>query len=402
MNRSTPLILVAWGLISLPLHGRSESPVESLDRIWSVARENIYPADRQEIFSEAAHATLKHQLEGADSSQQLAVVVNPFLDRLKVSHTRLYAEPDLDYYFFRSLFATHDANFPKVSHVGGQFQTTSNGAVLVKAVLEGFPLHAAGLRRGDRILDVDGQPFHPVLSFQRERACRLAFKRNGRRHYVEIRPVHTGLPEAFLAATSNSVTIFQAGKRKVGYVHLWFGGFNSDLLLSNIVRTEFQSQADALILDLRDGFGAAWWNHLDPFYPDRSEYFISTTVSRDGNRDTLKPEPRRNPGHFSGPMVVLINEDVRSGKEALAYQFKKTGRAVLIGTRTAGAFLAGKGFFTNEDHGYLLYLAVKGVLLDGNAIEGRGIAPDTEIAYPLDQVLTKDPQLEAALKHLGS
>jgi carboxyl-terminal processing protease len=210
------------------------------------------------------------------------------------------------------------------------------------------------------------------------------------------------LPEAFLAATSNSAVILQTGRRKVGYVHLWFGGFDSDLILSNIVQGKFKGQVDGLILDLRDGFGAAWWNHLDPFYPDRNEYFISTTISRDGSRETLKPELLRNPEHFSGPMVVLINEDVRSGKEALAYQFKKTKRAFLIGTRTAGAFVAGKGFFTEEDQGYLLYLAVKGVLLDGNVIEGQGIVPDQEVAYPLDKVLTKDPQLEAALEHLGS
>jgi len=269
-------------------------------------------------------------------------------------------------------------------------------------VLEGFPLHAAGLRRGDRILEVDGGPFHPIVSFQGKQISRLVFERTGRRRSVAIRPVQSGLPEAFLTAIRNSAKIVRAGKRKIGYVHLWFGGFDSDLILSNIVQSQFQGRVDGLILDLRDGFGAAWWNHLDPFYPDRKEYFISTTVSRDGSQTTLRPEPQRNPGCFSGPMVVLINEDVRSGKEALAYQFKKTKRAFLIGARTAGAFVARKGFFADEDHGYLLYLAVKGVLLDGNAIEGQGIAPDREVAYPLEKVLPKDPQLEAALEHLGS
>jgi carboxyl-terminal processing protease len=101
-------------------------------------------------------------------------------------------------------------------------------------------------------------------------------------------------------------------------------------------------------------------------------------------------------------MVVLINEGVRSGKEALAYQFKKTRRALLVGTRTAGAFLAGKGFFAEEDHGYLLYLAVKDVRLDGQEIEGQGVSPDREVPYPLEKSLARDPQLAAALEHLGS
>lgn len=392
---------LSLGLLLTPCPGLSETPTECFDRIWNTAREKIYPEDRQARFSDLARDRLKRQLEGADSLQQVAGVVNPFLESLGVSHTRLYVEPDPDYYFFKSLFGTRDPDYPRVHHSGGQFRMSTNGTALVKAVLEGFPLHAAGLRRGDQILEVDGKPFHPVLSFTGKDRCRLLFERNGRRRSVEIRPVQSGLPEAFLAATRNSARILRAQRRSIGYVHLWFGGFDSDVALSNIVRTQFQGRVGGLILDLRDGFGAAWWNHLDPFFPDRRQYFISTTVARDGNRETFAPEAQVNPLCFSGPMVVLINEDVRSGKEALAYQFQKTKRAYLIGTRTAGAFVAGKGFFTEEDHGYLLYLSVKGVLLDGEAIEGRGIAPDEEVAYPVDKVLSKDPQLEAAVRHLS-
>lgn len=394
--------LVLVGLFIFPLLTHSETVVESFEEIWSVARANIYPEDQQTLFSDSAHTRLRRELNGAGSLRELAAIVNPFLDQLKVSHTRLYVEPELDYYFFRSLFATRDAGRPKVFHIGGQFQAASNGTMLVKAVLEGFPLDRAGLRRGDRILAVDGKPFHPVESFTGKQVCRLTFERNGRRRSVEIRPVESGLPEAFLAATRNSARVLQAGKRKVGYVHLWFGGFDSDLILSNIVQSKFQGKVDGLILDLRDGFGAAWWNHLDPFFPDRNDYFVSTTVSRDGSQEDAKPEPRQNPGCFSGPMVVLINEEVRSGKEALAYQFEKTRRAFLIGERTAGAFVAGKGFFAEEENGYLLYLSVKGVLLDGNAIEGQGVAPDKHVPYPLDKVPSKDPQLEAALEQLRS
>jgi len=194
---------------------------------------------------------------GAASLQQLLTVVNPFLDQLRVSHTRLYVEPDPDYYFSKSLFATRDPNHPSASHIGGQFQTSSNGLVLIRVVLDGFPLQAAGLRRGDRILDGDGIPFHPIRSFTGKQVCRLGFERNGRRHSVQIRPVNSGLPETFLAATSNSATILHAGSKRIGYVHLWFGGFNSDVIRSNIMWDQFQENVDGLILDLRDGFGAA-------------------------------------------------------------------------------------------------------------------------------------------------
>lgn len=96
-------------------------------------------------------------------------------------------------------------------------------------------------------------------------------------------------------------------------------------------------------------------------------------------------------------MVVLINEGVRSGKEALAYQFKKSNRATLIGTKTKGAFSAGRGIFNEEKQPYFLYLATAELLLDGNKIERSGISPTIQIPYPLQKSTATDPQLEAAL-----
>ena len=96
-------------------------------------------------------------------------------------------------------------------------------------------------------------------------------------------------------------------------------------------------------------------------------------------------------------MVVLINSGTRSGKEALAYQFLKTRRATLIGTTTAGAFTAGKGFFADRNAGYMLYLAVFEMSLDDQVIEGIGVAPHIRVPA----LLGVDAQLDRALQELG-
>jgi carboxyl-terminal processing protease len=95
-------------------------------------------------------------------------------------------------------------------------------------------------------------------------------------------------------------------------------------------------------------------------------------------------------------MVVLINEGVRSGKEALAYQFKKSNRAILIGTNTMGAFSVGRGIFNNKNLPYFLYLATGELLLDQNRIEGIGISPDIHVPYTLNENSEADPQIERA------
>ena len=45
---------------------------------------------------------------------------------------------------------------------------------------------------------------------------------------------------------------------------------------------------------------------------------------------------------FSKPVIVLINKGSRSGKELLAYYFKRTGQAILLGEHTAGHVAAGR------------------------------------------------------------
>jgi carboxyl-terminal processing protease len=154
---------------------------------------------------------------------------------------------------------------------------------------------------------------------------------------------------------------------------------------------------DGIILDLRGGFGGAWYEYLDPFFPNRNEFFEYTWIDRDGESKLNTPQPQDNKIHFSGPMVVLINEGVRSGKEALAYQFKKSNRAILIGTNTKGAFTAGRGIFNEEILPYFLYLATGELLLDGTKVEGFGISPDIYVPYSLRDSVPEDPQLNTAI-----
>ena len=149
-------------------------------------------------------------------------------------------------------------------------------------------------------------------------------------------------------------------------------------------------------MDLRGGFGGAWYDYLDPFFKDRSDFFECTWIDRDGKQTLNKPGRKEYEWYHSGPMVVLINEDVRSGKESLAYQFKKSSRATVIGETTWGAFTAGKGIFNDQKLDYFLLIANAELLLDGQTVEGVGISPDIVVPYSLSKSLSKDPQMERA------
>ena len=101
---------------------------------------------------------------------------------------------------------------------------------------------------------------------------------------------------------------------------------------------------------------------------------------------------------WSKPVVLLINEKTRSGKELVAYGFRKYGIGPVVGTRTAGAVTAGKLFVLSD--GSVLYLAVADVLVDGERLEGIGVAPDIEVPFDIRYAAGKDPQLERAIEVL--
>jgi carboxyl-terminal processing protease len=101
--------------------------------------------------------------------------------------------------------------------------------------------------------------------------------------------------------------------------------------------------------------------------------------------------------HYDRPLVVLINEGTRSGKESLAYQFRQGDRATVVGTTTAGAFTAGRGLLTDPAQPYFLFLASAEPRLDGQVIEGVGVAPHVAVPYRVTAD-GDDPQLARALE----
>ena len=388
------LALILWILPS------NADQSASFDKVWTQALEQIYPAEKVRLFSESKRQQLRALAQKADSTQALAEVLNPFLLSLGVSHTYFYQDRDPDYYVFRSLFTTRDIASPKIHHLGMQLEKLGGGYV-VRTVLEGYPAAKAGLRRGDKLLHINGRPFHPFDSFNpKQKQMELTFQRDENEVKVRVNSVFESPNESFFKATKNSARILAIDGKKIGYVHLW-SGTNPKFLetLKKTVLTTFKN-TDGLILDLRDGFGGAWWDYLDPFFADSSSYFKPTLVTREGAGEEQQPPVKRNSSYYSKPMVVIINEGVRSGKEALAYQFKKAKRAKLIGAPTAGAFSLGNGFFAEESEKYILYLSIAELLLDGSKIEGRPIQPDVFVPFPLDGNASLDPQFEKAVEVL--
>ena len=96
-----------------------------------------------------------------------------------------------------------------------------------------------------------------------------------------------------------------------------------------------------------------------------------TYVGRDGRENFASFRWRR-------PVVVLVDQGTRSGKEVVTYGLKRHGVRV-VGTRTAGALLAARGFLLRD--GSLLVLAVSDVRVEGERITDV-VRPGIEGGHP--------------------
>lgn len=379
------------------LHAK-EPEVIVFKQFWKAAKEQVYPVALVEShFTAFQYQRLKRKASLVSSISELTPHINHFLDTLNVSHTQFYDHHTIDFYLYRSMFASKDIDLPRTNHIGVQTAFVE-GVYVVREVLDGYPAAKAGLRRGDQILTANEAPFHPYLSFNpASKNIQLEVNRNGKQLKLKLNSIYENPNRSYSQAIIHSAKIIEYENYKLGYLRLWAGTHKDNIHLFKQMIEQRLIDSDAIILDLRGGFGGAWYDYLDSFFFDRSNYYSFSIASRNGTSE-FSPEPKVNVRYYSKPMVVLINQGTRSGKEALAFQFKKSQRATLVGMTTQGAFTAGKGIFNDSNYPYFLFLSTAEYQLDGIKIEGVGISPDIQIDYSLDKSLNKDPQREAALE----
>ena len=173
-------------------------------------------------------------------------------------------------------------------------------------------------------------------------------------------------------------------------MHVWsYASRRYQSALEDLIADGPLKDADALIWDLRDGWGGAQPEYLDLFNP-RSPTMQVT--ARDGETGIVGAKWRK-------PVAMLINGGTRSGKEVLAYGFKEYRLGELIGARTEGAVLAATAFLIGEEG--LLLLAVEDVRVDGKRLEGVGVTPTIEVAFDPRYAAGHDPQLARAVQVLA-
>ncbi len=397
---STITILI-FGIALTTLPSRSQSPPSTFEQVWQTVNEAFYDSNFNGIDWVAAKEAYEPLAAQTQSKAELAQVINQMLSKLDTSHTHFYTSEDPAYYQLLGIFLTLIPELqpqvedflldgkPQYSGIG-IFTEELEGNTFIKAILDDSPAARAGLLVGDQILSVDRQPFHPINSFldKAGQPVELAVQHSiGNQTDVTVTPQMLDGTTMFSDAMKASVEVIERENKTIGYVHLW--SYAGEAIHKQLTAELFYGQlkdVDSFVLDLRDGWGGATASYLNIYTP---ENLTTTGTARDYPPSTANSA-------WSKPVVMLVNGDSRSGKEVLAYGFRKYEIGPVVGSRTAGAVVQGNLY--PMDDGSLLYLAVADIHVDGKRIEGIGVEPDIAVAAPIKYAQGADPQKEKAVE----
>ena len=378
---------------------RETATAEIFDEAARLVRDNFYDPRFRGKDWDAVVARHRPQYLAAANSEEKAAAINGMLAELDASHMMYATADDPAYYQLVDIFRFGlrrdlPKHFPDgVSYPGvGIFTREIDGKTFVTGVLAGQTAAKAGLEVGDEILTVDGGPFQSVASFRDKVGSAVTMSirraRGGPVSIIELRPARIEPGKTFRTAMRESARIIEAAGKRIGYIRVWsYAGQDYQDILEEELSAGRLKDADALIWDLRDGWGGASPYYLDLFNARAPDMTFS---DRSGKTSYVSFKWRK-------PVAMLINGGTRSGKEVLAYGFKKYGYGEVIGTRSAGALLAGRGFLLSD--GSFLMVAVNDVSVDGARLEGVGVSPTIEVPFDIPYSAGADPQLDEVSRH---
>ena len=306
----------------------------------------------------------------------------------------------LEQLLVQSFHANINAERVVLNHIGIEAVEVSNG-YLVTAVLEGYPAHAVDIRRGDIIKKADGDPFHPIESFNSERDTNGDFLPEREEHILvlfrandsmelSVIPVFENLYNSYRSATANSVLQFSAGNKTIGYIRFWaLSRATADIINYRALLREL-SGTDGIIFDFRNSLGFLDPQHLDLVFPTRDNYFTSS-LENNSYTQFAENSPAFETTPYRKPIAVLLNRDTRGGTELFAYQLKKLQRVITLGEATRGEI--GEYLFEDLSNGEEFYI-------DGQPFRDSAIIPAQLIPFPYENTERGDPQFDAAINAL--
>ena len=343
--------------------------------------------DKSSINQQLAYAQ-RHYGARAGNSQLTQAAIRGMMDSLRDPYT-VYLSP-------REIQGLNE------SLDGGNFgdigvyivQDPKNGDVLVDPI-ESLPAARAGMKPGDVVIRVDGQPTKGMKLDSVERLIRGSA---GTTVHITTHPYKKSSVRAYTIVRETIHVPTVKAKMENGYDYIRlsdFGETSSDEIKKALLFGKTHN-AKGYILDLRNNGGG-----LLEAAVRISSYFVPqgaivSTINRQGSKETQDALDTSIPG--LSPLVILVNKYTASASEITAGALQDYKLAELIGTKTFGKGVV-QSIYPLPDNGALKITTARYVTPLGRDIQHKGIDPDIVVTQSPDPALIdtpKDQQLAAA------
>jgi carboxyl-terminal processing protease len=291
-------------------------------------------------------------------------------------------------------------------------------ALVVTRALQDAVGWNAGVRRGDVVWALDGQPLDQFSSatdalaaiqareFESKTISLTVSSAGGARRDVRLEPRLNGpwLP---------TLDVRDGPLGRVGIIS--FYQFRTGGQVANrvhdLVRQAQAQKVTAMILDVRHSAGGSAYEAMgaagafvEPIgmrvqsrHSDYAlEYQAGTVKIGERNNERVVNEPVR----WDGPLAILTNSTARSAAEYMTFFVQRTGRARVIGEPTAGVLNTATSLMPLADGSEMAVTSARSFAADGTAHPAR-VTPDVALRDDLGALTNgHDLVLETALKSL--
>ncbi len=346
-----------------------------------------------ELFIEAMKIVQNQYIEPVENRKLVYGAMKGMLNSLDPYSS--FLEPDLT----QELHIETKGEF----HGVGMEIGLKDGVITVVSPIEETPAWNAGIKSGDKIIEIDGASTKGFTTF--EAAQKLRGKKGTE---VTISILRTGATELKKITLVRDVIKVKSIKEKdlennLAYVRIRDFQERTAADLSAVLQDLNRRNIEGLILDLRNNPGGLLSSAIEvsELFLPRGKLIVYTQGREASDRNTFNS--RKNPV-WKKPVVLITNEGSASASEIVVGAIKDNMKE----TTSVGEKSFGKGSVQNliplKDGSSLKLTIAHYYTPSGVCIEGKGIEPDIKVEMPEDSlILPGDPgdlQFEKAVEVL--